>query len=172
MSLSAHQSARMMTDEWLTPPEILAALGPFDLDPCTPDAMPWQTAAARYTKRDDGLAQPWRGRVWLNPPFGREAVRWLRKLAAHGDGDSAWEELQQKSFDLLLTDIVMPGLDGIELARRGAEADPSMKIVFITGFAAVALSAQSQAPKDAKVLSKPFHLKDLVVEIERVIAAA
>ena len=86
MSLSAHQSARMMTDEWLTPPEILAALGPFDLDPCTPDAMPWQTAAARYTKRDDGLAQPWRGRVWLNPPFGREAVRWLRKLAAHGDG--------------------------------------------------------------------------------------
>jgi len=74
--------------------------------------------------------------------------------------------------DLLLTDIVMPGLDGIELARRAAENDPVMKIVFITGFAAVALSAQSQAPKDAKVLSKPFHLKDLVVEIERVIAAA
>jgi two-component system, cell cycle response regulator CpdR len=47
-----------------------------------------------------------------------------------------------------------------------------MKIVFITGFAAVALSPQSQAPKDAKVLSKPFHLKDLVAEVERVIAAA
>ena len=89
-----------------------------------------------------------------------------------GDGESAYETLQGKVFDLLLTDIVMPGLDGIELARRGAEADPAMKIVFITGFAAVALSAQSQAPKDAKVLSKPFHLKDLVVEIERVIAAA
>ena len=86
MSLSAHQSARMQSDEWLTPPEILTALGPFDLDPCTPDAMPWQTAAARYTKSDDGLVQPWRGRVWLNPPFGREAVRWLRKLVAHGDG--------------------------------------------------------------------------------------
>lgn len=93
-------------------------------------------------------------------------------VSGHGDGDSAWEELQRGSFDLLLTDIVMPGLDGIELARRGAEVDPAMKIVFITGFAAVALSAQSQAPKDAKVLSKPFHLKDLVVEIERVIAAA
>ncbi len=87
------------------------------------------------------------------------------------DGDSAWEALQQGVFDLLLTDIVMPGLDGIELARRGAEADPRMKIVFITGFAAVALSAQSKAPKDAKVLSKPFHLKDLVTEVERVIAA-
>ena len=72
----------------------------------------------------------------------------------------------------IVCDLQMPGLDGIELARRGAEADPAMKIVFITGFAAVALSAQSQAPKDAKVLSKPFHLKDLVVEIERVIAAA
>ena len=90
----------------------------------------------------------------------------------HADGDSAWEGLSQGVYDLLLTDIVMPGMDGIELARRAAEVDPAMKIVFITGFAAVALSAQSQAPKDAKVLSKPFHLKDLVVEIERVIAAA
>ncbi len=94
------------------------------------------------------------------------------EVAAYGDGDSAWEALEHGAYDLLLTDIVMPGLDGIELARRGAEADPAMKIVFITGFAAVALSPQSKAPKDAKVLSKPFHLKDLVAEVERVIAAA
>ena len=58
-----------------------------------------------------------------------------------------------------------------ELARRAAEVDPAMKIVFITGFAAVALSQSSPAPRDAKVLSKPFHLKDLVAEVERVIAA-
>lgn len=94
------------------------------------------------------------------------------EVIAHGDGDSAWEALEHGSYDLLLTDIVMPGLDGIELARRGAEADPGMKVVFITGFAAVALSPNSRAPRDATVLSKPFHLKDLVVEIERVIAAA
>lgn len=93
------------------------------------------------------------------------------EVESYGDGDSAWEALEHAAFDLLLTDIVMPGMDGIELARRGAEAAPGMKIVFITGFAAVALSAQSQAPKDAKVLSKPFHLKDLVAEVERVIAA-
>lgn len=92
-------------------------------------------------------------------------------VVSHGDGDSAWETLQDTRFDLLLTDIVMPGMDGIELARRGAEVDPAMKIVFITGFAAVALSQQSKAPKDAKVLSKPFHLRDLVAEVERVIAA-
>jgi two-component system, cell cycle response regulator CpdR len=89
-----------------------------------------------------------------------------------GDGDSAWEALEHGSYDLLLTDIVMPGLDGIELARRAADVDPAMKIVFITGFAAVALSQRSLAPRDAKVLSKPFHLKDLVIEVERVIAAA
>jgi two-component system cell cycle response regulator CpdR len=90
---------------------------------------------------------------------------------AHADGDSAWEALEKASFDLLLTDIVMPGLDGIELARRAAELDPAMKIVFITGFAAVALSQTSIAPARAKVLSKPFHLRDLVTEVERVIAA-
>ena len=65
----------------------------------------------------------------------------------------------------------MPVMDGIELARRAAEIDPEMKIMFITGFAAVALSAANQAPEDAKVLSKPFHLKDLVQEVDRVIAA-
>jgi two-component system cell cycle response regulator CpdR len=79
--------------------------------------------------------------------------------------------VKQASFDLLLTDIVMPEMDGIELARRAAELDPSLKIMFITGFAAVALNPDSRAPKDAKVLSKPFHLKDLVSEVERMVAA-
>ncbi len=88
-----------------------------------------------------------------------------------GDGESAYETLQDRVFDLLLTDIVMPGLDGIELARRAAEIDPAMRVMFITGFAAVALGAGSGAPEHAKVLSKPFHLRDLVHEVERVMAA-
>jgi two-component system cell cycle response regulator CpdR len=86
-------------------------------------------------------------------------------------GDEALTELQLREFDLLLTDIVMPVMDGIELARQAAEIDPDMKIMFITGFAAVALNPANRAPADAKVLSKPFHLKDLVQEIERVTAA-
>ena len=88
MGLSAHQSARMKNDEWLTPPEILHALGQFDLDPCAPadDRRPWNTASHHYSVNDDGLSQPWHGRVWCNPPFGKEAVKWLRKLAAHGNG--------------------------------------------------------------------------------------
>ena len=93
------------------------------------------------------------------------------QVTSFSEGASAFEEVKQASFDLLLTDIVMPEMDGIELARRAAELDPSLKIMFITGFAAVALHPDSKAPKDAKVLSKPFHLKDLVAEVERMIAA-
>ena len=87
------------------------------------------------------------------------------------EGRTALKALEREVFDLLLTDIVMPGLDGIELARRGAELDPAMKIVFITGFAGVALSAGGPTPAGAKVLSKPFHLRDLVDEVVRVMVA-
>ncbi|MEE4212223.1 MAG: response regulator [Parvularcula sp.] len=86
-------------------------------------------------------------------------------------GDEALNELQLREFDLLLTDIVMPVMDGIELARRAADIDPAMKIMFITGFAAVALNPANRTPQDAKVLSKPFHLRDLVDEVDRLIAA-
>lgn len=93
------------------------------------------------------------------------------KVSSFAEGLSAFEEIKQDNFDLLLTDIVMPEMDGIELARRAAELDPSLKIMFITGFAAVALNPDSNAPKDAKVLSKPFHLRDLVDEVNRLMAA-
>jgi two-component system, cell cycle response regulator CpdR len=93
------------------------------------------------------------------------------QVQSFGEGASAFEEIKQTTFDLLLTDIVMPEMDGIELARRASELDPALKIMFITGFAAVALHPDSKAPKDAKVLSKPFHLRDLVAEVERMMAA-
>ena len=86
MSLSSHQSAVMKNDEWLTPPEILRALGPFDLDPCSPVHRPWETAEHHYSVLHDGLSLPWKGRVWCNPPFGREAVKWLRRMKEHGNG--------------------------------------------------------------------------------------
>jgi hypothetical protein len=86
MSLSSHQSARMGNDEWLTPPEIVRALGVFHLDPCAPTVRPWDTALHHFDVTRDGLAQPWEGRVWCNPPFGREAVKWLRRMVHHGNG--------------------------------------------------------------------------------------
>lgn len=86
MSLSSHQSAKMKNDEWLTPPCLLVPLGTFDLDPCAPAVRPWVTATKHYALPADGLILPWHGRVWLNPPFGQEAVRWLARLRGHGNG--------------------------------------------------------------------------------------
>src|SRR5262249_9770203 len=92
------------------------------------------------------------------------------EVIAFANGKDAHERLQEEPFSLLLTDIVMPQMDGIELARRASELDPQIKIMFITGFAAVTLNTNSRAPKNARVLSKPFHLKDLVREIDRLLA--
>ena len=92
-------------------------------------------------------------------------------VASFDNGLSAYNRLREEPFELLLTDIVMPEMDGIELARRATELDPDIKVMFITGFAAVALNPDSQTPKDAKVLSKPFHLRELVNEVEKLLAA-
>ncbi len=81
-------------------------------------------------------------------------------------GTAAIPLLEAERFDLLLTDIVMPEMDGIELAQKAATIAPDMRVMFITGFAAVALKAGKAAP-EAKILSKPFHLRDLVAEVDR-----
>lgn len=83
----AHERSPDGKEEWLTPPEITTALGPFDLDPCSPVNRPWDTAARHFTIHDDGLAQDWgRDFVWCNPPYGPKTERWLAKMLAHGNG--------------------------------------------------------------------------------------
>lgn len=86
-------------------------------------------------------------------------------------GTAAIPLLESEQFDLLLSDIVMPEMDGIELAQRCSEISPATKVMFITGFAAVTLKANREAPQ-ARVLSKPFHLRDLVMEVDRIFASA
>ena len=93
------------------------------------------------------------------------------EVRACADGEEALEALPEQQWDLLLTDIVMPGADGIEVARQAAVLQPDLRIMFITGFAAVALAAKDSAPEGAKVLSKPIHLREIVTEVERMIAA-
>ena len=83
-------------------------------------------------------------------------------------GTAALPLLEERRYDLLLSDIVMPEMDGIELAQRCNEISADTKVMFITGFAAVTLKANRDQPQ-ARVLSKPFHLKDLVLEVERVL---
>jgi two-component system cell cycle response regulator CpdR len=81
-------------------------------------------------------------------------------------GTAAMPLLEKEKYDLLLTDIVMPGMDGIELAQEASAMAPEMRVMFITGFAAVALK-NNKTPPNARVLSKPFHLRDLVLEVDR-----
>lgn len=71
-------------NEWLTPPCLLRRLGPFDLDPCSPVNRPWDTARHHYTIEDDGLQQPWFGRVFCNPPYDTALiVRFIRRCVEH-----------------------------------------------------------------------------------------
>lgn len=89
------------------------------------------------------------------------------------DGLKALEALRgTQAFDLLLTDIVMPGMDGIELAQAATRERPGLKVMFITGFAAVAMGEQQKTANEARILSKPFHLKELVTQIDSLLKAA
>jgi hypothetical protein len=72
-------------DTWLTPPELLKALGKFDLDPCCPEVMPWRTAKMMVHQPKDGLEIKWRGRVWCNPPYSKPLL-WIKKMGNHNDG--------------------------------------------------------------------------------------
>lgn len=94
-------------------------------------------------------------------------------VTACEDGLKALETLKEAhKFDLLLTDIVMPGMDGIELAQTATRLCPGLKVMFITGFAAVAMGEQQKEAHDARILSKPFHLKELVSQIDTLLKAA
>jgi two-component system cell cycle response regulator CpdR len=87
------------------------------------------------------------------------------------DGKQALAWISEHPVDLLLADVVMPELDGIELARRAGDMWPHLRVIFITGFAAVALRAAEALPRETTVLAKPFHLRRLVDEIQRFLAA-
>ena len=88
MSESLFQSADVATsgkDEWLTPPGIIRALQPFDLDPCAPVNPPWHLADKTFTCFDNGLIKEWAGFVWCNPPYS-DAGKWLARMASHEGG--------------------------------------------------------------------------------------
>lgn len=89
MSIGGHQPRKNKTVVWLTPPEILKALGPFDLDPCAaPPPRPWLTATHHFDSFNyDGLQEPWFGRVWLNPPYDDKVTKfWMKKMSTHASG--------------------------------------------------------------------------------------
>lgn len=87
--MAEHEPSIGQSDDWYTPPEIFEALKlTFDLDPCSPGPGHWVPAQKIYTKEDDGLSKPWRGLVFMNPPFGgrRGHLPWLGRFLDHGNG--------------------------------------------------------------------------------------
>jgi two-component system cell cycle response regulator CpdR len=104
----------------------------------------------------------------------RALTRAGHEVTSTSDGEAALAALDcagSTAFDLLIADIVLPGLDGIELARLAAEMCPGLRVIFITGFAAVALARGQPRANTTRMLSKPFHLRELVDRVRRVLAA-
>lgn len=134
--------ANATTHDWLTPPEILKPLGPFDLDPCASEHQPWATAAHQYTIHDNGLQHPWIGRVWCNPPYGPFAAKWLEKCADHGNAiafvfartetamfhDHVWPKADALLFLRGRVQFRLPGG-----GRAGTAGAPSVLIAYGTG---------------------------------------
>jgi hypothetical protein len=87
--MSGHQAHGSGETVWLTPPYIIEALGPFDLDPCFGEPRPWATAREHLGPTDanglGGLHATWHGMVWCNPPYDAKAWDWLDRCARHGN---------------------------------------------------------------------------------------
>lgn len=106
------------TNDWITPPEIVAALGEFDLDPCECIPQPWKLARRGYNINDDGLKQKWDGRVWCNPPYGDQAKPWIERLAQHGNGIAL---IFARTETKLFQETVFPNGSGYLFIRRRVE---------------------------------------------------
>lgn len=91
-------------------------------------------------------------------------------ICACEDGLQALEKLKSEApFDLLLTDIVMPGMDGIELSEAAKALYPTLKILFITGFSGIAAQKSETSDGGAQIMSKPFHLIDLIGQVNELL---
>ncbi|MDE2022048.1 MAG: adenine methyltransferase [Patescibacteria group bacterium] len=111
---TGNDGSEATTHDWLTPPEILSALGEFDLDPCASQHQPWKTANKQYTIVDDGLTKKWNGRVWCNPPYGAFANAWIAKSAVHGN---AMALLFARTETAMFQDFIWPKADALLFLR-------------------------------------------------------
>ncbi len=130
------------TVEWWTPPQVFTALRlAFDLDPCAPPGgVPWIPAERHLSIADDGLSAEWEGRVWLNPPYGRETGQWVDRLIEHDDGvalvfarvDTAWgQRACRAAHAICFVAGRLSFVDGNARQRRGHNAAaPSMLLGF------------------------------------------
>lgn len=137
----AHENSASQNVDWYTPPWVFERLGlDFDLDPCQPETpIPWIPAKRRFTLKDDGLAQAWAGRVWLNPPYGKHTQAWLKKMHGHRNGialvfartDCAWfHESVAKADAILFLKGRVKFVDGLGVTGGSGAGSGSMLVAW------------------------------------------
>lgn len=126
-------------EEWLTPPEIIKAFGPFDLDPCAPVNRPWSMATNHFTAEDNGLIKPWEGFVFCNPPYGSKTEDWLKRCVEHNNclvlifartetqAFQKWVWPRAKSLFFIKGRLSFHHVDG---KRGGASGAPSVLVAY------------------------------------------
>lgn len=136
-----HDNKENVSADWYTPPWIFEELGlSYDLDPCSPPGgIPWIPAKRHYTKEDDGLVQPWEGRVWLNPPYGKWTGPFLEKMHNHRNGvalvfartDCRWfHDYAVRAHAILFLKGRVKFVDGLGLTGGGGAGAGSMLIAW------------------------------------------
>jgi phage N-6-adenine-methyltransferase len=136
-----HESSNNKSVDWYTPKWIFDAMGVrFDLDPCQPEGgLSWIPADKFYTIKDNGLTSPWTGRVWLNPPYGRDTQEWLAKMHQYRNGialvfartDCKWfHDYVSKSDAILFLSGRIHFVDGLQVTAGNGPGSGSMLIAW------------------------------------------
>jgi hypothetical protein len=102
-------------DRWLTPPDVVRALGEFDLDPCGAPGHVLARNTYLLENGDDGLMDTWFGRVWMNPPYGRTMRQWVERLIDHGSGTAL---IPVAAGTKLWQEVVFPNASAIHFYRH------------------------------------------------------
>ena len=150
---------------WETPADLIAALesvfGRFDLDPCAASADAGRArvkARVRLTVQEDGLAVPWRGRVFVNPPYGRQLGTWVAKCASEAAGGAVVIGLVPARTDTRWWHLHVAGAADVFMLRgRLRFGDGAMPAPFPSAVVVWGASAK-QASQVGTVLPEAWHV--------------
>lgn len=174
MDTRQQKNKTVSSDEWYTPKWMIDALGPFDLDPCSPKDRPFDTATVHWTKEQDGLLMPWgKSFVWLNPPYSRQLLRqFVEKLAQHNNGIAL---LINRQDNLLFQEVIFPKATSMLFMRHrvkflhpdGRTSNPP------TGHCLVAFGRLAdQRLRDCRIEGKYVRLNPLPSSLDNVPGSA
>ena len=92
------------------------------------------------------------------------------QVATAGSGEEALARIESENFDVIVTDVIMPGLSGLEVLERSRQLSPRAEVILITGHATVEMAIQALRRGAGDYLQKPFVLHDLARSVRRLLA--